>query len=236
MIVSLDDNSVEVPSDSDSVPALPDRLGKLLLKRLRKSIQQDTSVVLPLNVAIDRHKVKDAFVRFFACSKDAVFVINDLELNDDFLIVLEKFRNFLDVDADEEHFDRAGFLDALPERCEAIEQLLETQMFASFIDDRVRYASDVDVLLFDDFVKREKGATTAFLSDTSQDHKEVLSFLVPVGFGLLTNVYWQKYTAIVPNCLSSSAKTLLLQPPPSPVSISADRKDSEKIQCPLSGT
>ena len=177
LVVDLDSNTVTWNGNAEErPPPLPPARSVPLLKSLKR-LFGDTSVPLRTGQVVDEEEVHGVFVRFFAR-------------------LLSSYRDFLlpPSEYSPDKFDRVGFLGGHEDRGSVyLVELLDTQMFGSFIDDRYEDGSTsssvgkddqlvVDVLIFDEWIDREMNRPTPFLSDTSHDHHSNKRYQVPLPY------------------------------------------------------
>ena len=181
LLVDLDANLlVWNGSGEERPPQLPYQRSVLLQKALKR-LFNDTTVPLRPGVAISEDEVSGVFIRFFA---------RVLATYRDFLVTEHTGAGSHDV---VDKFDRLAWLERNDDKSTTwVNELLDTQMFQSFIDDRSEETREqLDVLVFDEWIDREAGRPTPFLSDTSHDHQPNKRFVTPQPYAddLDTNIF-----------------------------------------------
>ena len=205
LVVDLDTNSVTWNGNPDErPPPLPPQRSPPLLKSLKR-LFGDLSTPLRPGVAVDEDELHACFVRFFAR-------------------LFSSYRDHIlpPSDYSPDKFDRAAYLATMGDDRTSgyLIELLDSQMFGSFIDDRYEDAgaqSALDVLIFDEWIEREANRPTPFLSDTSHDHLHGKRYMVPMPYAddLDSNVYrYQTFPQLTPTLLCPHPRIppLLSQP------------------------
>ena len=180
LLVDLDANNMTWNGNTEErPPQLPYQRAVLVQKALKR-LFNDTTVPLRPGVAVNEEEVSGVFIRFFAR-------------------ILATYRDFLSTEHTAgsmdvvDKFDRIGWLERNDDKSSTwVNELLDTQMFQSFIDDRSEETREqLDVLVFDEWIDREAGRPTPFLSDTSHDHQPSKRFITPQPYAddLDTNVF-----------------------------------------------
>ena len=189
LVVDLDANTVVWNGNNDEKPSTLPYQRLVLMQKALKRLFMDTTVPLRTGVAVSEDEVSGVFIRFFAR-------------------VLATYRDYLTTEhtgggsgsghygdnaASIDKFDRLGWLERNDDKSSNwITELLDTQMFQSFIDDRSEETREqLDVLVFDEWIDREAGRPTPFLSDTSHDHQPHKRFATPQPYAddLDTNLF-----------------------------------------------
>ena len=205
LLVDLDANTVVWNGSNAETPAqLPYQRSQLLHKALKR-LFNDTTTPLRPGVAVNEDEVSGVFIRFFA---------RVLATYRDFL-VSERTAGSMDV---VDKFDRMGWLERNDDKSSTwLTELLDTQMFQSFIDDRSEETREqLDVLVFDEWIDREAGRPTPFLSDTSHDHQPNKRFVTPQPYAddLDTNVFhYRTFPTLAPDLICPTRQPPRLSQP-----------------------
>jgi len=203
VLVDLDANTVVWNGSLEERPPSLPYQRSLLLQKALKRLFADTTTPLRPGVAVAEDEVSGVFIRFFAR-------------------VLASYRDYLHterssggggMDAGVDKFDRVGWLERNDDKSSTwVQEWLDTQMFQSFIDDRSEETpSQLDVLVFDEWIDREAGRPTPFLSDTSHDHQPNKRFITPQPYAddLDTNVFhYRTFPTLTPALMCTT------RPPP----------------------
>eukprot|EP00468_Gymnochlora_sp_CCMP2014_P013813 CAMPEP_0167754294 /NCGR_PEP_ID=MMETSP0110_2-20121227/8189_1 /TAXON_ID=629695 /ORGANISM="Gymnochlora sp., Strain CCMP2014" /LENGTH=1479 /DNA_ID=CAMNT_0007640155 /DNA_START=868 /DNA_END=5307 /DNA_ORIENTATION=- len=161
--VELHNNKVSQYRGGDEINHLTDKLQSRLLRGLKK-IVPDTSE--PLGPATIDEKV---FQKKYEREVEQVFLRF-------FVKLFRNYKRYVEAPSEEvvEKYKKEEFLSEHGDRCEWLKEVMETQMFQCFVDERYEYSNKTDnfeVLFFDECISKHEGKQSAFLSDTSQDHR-----------------------------------------------------------------
>jgi hypothetical protein len=163
VVVDVDSNTVLCDSENPITP-LPEKSGSRLSKHLRKIMSVDTSAKLSMNAELDKRAVCDAFCSFFVS-------------------IMKNYKDYMEAPSEfvVDKFNKDKWLETHPEKGPFFEQFLDTQMFQCFVDDRYEASpANLDILIFDELIDRENGKAAAFLTDTSNAHKETHEVMNPI--------------------------------------------------------
>jgi len=133
------------------------------LKGLRKVVSDTSEPLGPgamdENTFLSKHEadVEIVFLRFF-------------------VKLFRNYKKYVEAPSEEvvEKFKKEEFLAEHPDRCEWLREVMETQMFQCFVDERYEFSNKTDnleVLFFDEWIDKLEQKQSPFLSDTSQDHR-----------------------------------------------------------------
>eukprot|EP00466_Bigelowiella_natans_P004145 jgi/Bigna1/86240/estExt_fgenesh1_pg.C_90089 len=186
--VELHQNKVLQYEGGDEINSLTDKLQARLMKGLKKVVS-DTSEPLGPG-AIDEKTfreryesdVEQTFLRFF-------------------VKLFRSYKKYVEAPSEEvvEKFKKEEFLAEHPDKCDWLREVMETQMFQCFVDERYEYSNKTDnleVLFFDEWIDKHDGKQSPFLSDTSQDHRpdSIEVSMVPTSTGLEPNKRYKYLT------------------------------------------
>jgi hypothetical protein len=161
VLVDIDSNTIVADQDTDPIRPLPEKSGPRLQRALKKLTGLESNVVCPPSTKIDLNDLSQAFLKFFTS-------------------IMKNYKDFMEPPSEFviDKFNKQKFLDSHSEKCEFLVQFLTTQTFQCFVDDRYEASpNNLEILLFDEAIERENGKGAAFLTDTSNIHKE--DFVVP---------------------------------------------------------
>ena len=149
-----------------NTPLPPKRLDALQKGLRRAFAGLELNQLLKPNSTLNDDEVAGVFFQFFvkvfATYRDAIVAPSEF--------VVEKF-------------DKSKFLATNTENAGPfLVELLDSQMFATFIDDRYEShhrSNNLEVLLFDDSIEADNNRPAPFISDTSQEHQPGKRFVAP---------------------------------------------------------
>ena len=179
MQVNLHKNEIVLFQGGEELNRLPDKLQTRLHRGLKKVVSDTAHPLGPgsCDEKTFRRKhepeIEDTFLRFF-------------------VKVFKDYKQYMEAPSEEavEKYDKEKFLREHSDNSDWLKEVMDTQMFQCFIDERYEYShktvDNFEVLFFDELIESQKGSQSPFLSDTSQDHnpKNVESAMVPNRHGL----------------------------------------------------
>mmetsp|Transcript_7135 Transcript_7135/g.13649 ORF Transcript_7135/g.13649 Transcript_7135/m.13649 type:complete len:1782 (-) Transcript_7135:286-5631(-) len=185
--VDLHNNKVSQYRGGDQINHLTDRLQSRLIKGLKKVVPDTSEPLGPGFIdekGMEKYEgeVEQVFLRFF-------------------VKLFRSYKKYVEAPSEEvvEKFKKEEFLNEHGDKCEWLREVMETQMFQCFVDERYEYSTKTDnleVLFFDEWIDKLDGNTSAFLSDTSQDHSDenVELAMLPNREGLEVGKRWTYLT------------------------------------------
>lgn len=162
-LIDLDNNSILSDQEGGLLHRIPDKSGSKLLRGLKKLTGVDSSLQMHKDSSIDVNRCMECFRNYHVS-------------------IMKTYRDFMEAPSEfvVDKFRKNQFLQAHPEKCEFLSDFLSTQLFQCFVDDRYGHsANNLEVLFFDECIDKDSGKGTAFLTDTSNIHKEAHDVIDP---------------------------------------------------------